>query len=94
MAQLMHCHSLSLASVKSRLVLPFWYRLTRVVPDKGPLNGCVRACTGVLEGGNMEKRYKHVFEFSKADGSPIRNSKPLPQIQAEKRVLHQQSVSR
>ena len=36
-----HCHSLSLASVKSRLVLPFWYRLTRVVPDKGPLNGCV-----------------------------------------------------
>ena len=38
-----HCHSLSLASVKSRSVLPFWYRLTRVVPDKGPLNGCVYA---------------------------------------------------
>ena len=36
-----HCHSLSLASVKSRLVLPFWYWLTRVVPDEGPLNGCV-----------------------------------------------------
>ena len=38
-----HCHSLSLASVKSRLVLPFWYRLTWVVPDK---NGgvCVNAC--------------------------------------------------
>ena len=36
-----HCHSLSLASVKSRLVLPFWYRLTWVVPLKGPLNGCV-----------------------------------------------------
>ena len=34
-----HCHSLSLASVKSRLVLPFW-----VLLDKGPLNGsqCVR----------------------------------------------------
>ena len=32
---------LSLASVKSRLVVPFWYWLTRVVPDKGPLNGCV-----------------------------------------------------
>ena len=31
-----HCHSLSLVSVKSRLVLPFWYRLTRVVPEKGP----------------------------------------------------------
>jgi len=25
---------------KSRLVLPFWYRLTLVVPDKGPLNVC------------------------------------------------------
>ena len=23
------------------LVLPFWYQLTRVVPDKGPLNACV-----------------------------------------------------
>ena len=40
------CHSLSLASVKSRLVLPFWYRLTRVVPEKGPLNGCMYVCLG------------------------------------------------
>ena len=39
-----HCHSLSLASVKSRLVLPFWYQLTLVVPNKGPLNGCVCVC--------------------------------------------------
>jgi len=41
-----HCHSLSLASVKSRLVLPFWYRLglTQVVLEEGPLNGCVRLC--------------------------------------------------
>ena len=30
-----HCHSLSLAPVKSRLVLPFWYRLTQVVLEKG-----------------------------------------------------------
>ena len=40
-----HCHLLPLASVKSRLVLPFWYRLTRVVPEKEPLNGC--ACVYV-----------------------------------------------
>jgi len=40
-----HCHSLSLASFKSRLVLPFWYRLTWVVPDKRPLNGCVCSVT-------------------------------------------------
>jgi len=26
---------------KIQMVLPFWYRLTRVVPDKGPLNVCV-----------------------------------------------------
>jgi len=49
-----HCHSLSLASVKSRLVLPFCYRLARVVPDKGPLNGwvcvCVCVCVCVLGG--------------------------------------------
>ena len=43
-----HCHSLSLASVKSRLVLPFWYRLTWVVPDNGPLNGCVCVAMNVL----------------------------------------------
>jgi len=36
-----NCHSLSLASVKSTLVLPFWDQLTRVVRKKGPLNGCV-----------------------------------------------------
>ena len=39
-----HCHSLSLASVKSRLVLPFWYWLTQVVLEKEPLNGCVCLC--------------------------------------------------
>ena len=42
-----HCHSLSLASVKSRLVLPFWHRLTRVDQDKGPLNVCVCVCVCV-----------------------------------------------
>ena len=36
-----HSHSLSVAPIKSKLVLPFWYRLTRVVLDKGPLNRCV-----------------------------------------------------
>ena len=36
-----HCHSLFLASVKSRLVLRFWYQLTQAVTEKGPLNRCV-----------------------------------------------------
>jgi len=51
-----HCHSLSLASVKSRLVLPLWYRLTWVVPDKGPLNGCVCVC--VCARADQKKRFR------------------------------------
>ena len=43
MAQLLPL-PLSLASVKSRLVLPFLYRLTWVVPEKGPLKVCVCVC--------------------------------------------------
>ena len=43
-----HCHSLSLASVKSRLVLPFSYRLTWVVSEKGPLNGRVCVIVTVM----------------------------------------------
>jgi len=49
------CHSLSLASVKSRLVLPFWYRLTRVVLDKRPLNGCV--CVYTTAAKYQDKKY-------------------------------------
>jgi len=33
-------HPSSLASVKSRLVLAFWYLLTQVVLEKRPLIGC------------------------------------------------------
>ena len=55
MAQLMPLPLTSLASVKSRLVLPFWYRLTQVVLDKGPLNGCVCVC--VL---NKVRRHKRL----------------------------------
>jgi len=44
-----HCHSLSVASVKSRLILPFWYRPTRVVLQKGPLSGCTRVKRRTLD---------------------------------------------
>jgi len=50
MAQLMPLPPLSLASVKTRLVLPFWYRLTWVVLNKAPLNGCVCVCVCVCVG--------------------------------------------
>ena len=32
---------------KIQIGLPFWYRLTRVVLDKGPLNVCVCVCVCV-----------------------------------------------
>ena len=44
MAHLMWLPLTVSSSVKSSLVLPFWYRLTWVVLEKGPLNGCVCVC--------------------------------------------------
>ena len=40
MTQLMPLHSETPSSLASRLLLPFWYRLTQVVLEKRPLNGC------------------------------------------------------
>ena len=39
-AKLMPLPLTVLASVKSTLILPFWYWLTVVVPEKGTLNVC------------------------------------------------------
>jgi len=44
MAQLMPLPLTVSCFSKNRLVLPFWYRLTRVVLEKQPLNGCVCVC--------------------------------------------------
>jgi len=38
----------SLASFKSRLVLPFWYQLTEVVVEKRRLNGCSSSSSSSL----------------------------------------------
>jgi len=46
-----HCHSLSLASVKSWLVL---YRLTWEVPETGSLNGCVCVSGCGFRGGGRK----------------------------------------
>ena len=60
-----HCYLLSVAAVKSRLVffLPFWYRLTWVVLEKGPLNGCV--CVGIYRSVTMAScSDMHHFTFA------------------------------
>jgi len=41
MAQLMPLPLTVSCFSEIQIGLPFWYRLTRVVLDKGPLNGCV-----------------------------------------------------
>ena len=68
-----HCHSLSLASLKSRLVLPCWYRLTRVVPVKGPIKRCVCVASPGLYTNNLHlapDRWPHqhlIAQFLQAD---------------------------
>jgi len=47
MAQLMLLPLTISCFIKSRLVLPFWYRLTWVDLEKGLLNGCVCVCACV-----------------------------------------------
>ena len=44
MAQLMPLPLAVSCFSKIQIGLPFWYRLTQVVLDKGPLNVCVCAC--------------------------------------------------
>ena len=44
MAQLMPLPLSVSCFSKIQVGLPFWYRLTQVVLDKGPLNGCVCVC--------------------------------------------------
>jgi len=79
-----HWHSLSLAPVKSRLVLPFWYRLTRVVPEKGPLNGCVcvRVCVTLL---SFSLTIRHCWLGYKKGIQPVTN---LQQLLLEQLLEH------
>ena len=44
MAQLMPLPLIVSCFSKIQIGLPFWYQLTRVVLEKGPLNGCVCVC--------------------------------------------------
>ena len=48
MAQLMPLPLTVSCFSKIQIGLPFWYRLTWLVPDKGLLNGCVCVCVCVF----------------------------------------------
>ena len=48
MAQLMPLPLTVSCFTKIQNGLPFWHRLTRVVPDKEPLNGCVCVCIYIM----------------------------------------------
>jgi len=63
MMQLMPLPSpLSLAAFKSRLVEPFWYRLTQVVLEKRPSNGCSVGVVNVSQsysaGGSSDAAFR------------------------------------
>ena len=54
-----HCHPKtpsSLASFKSRLVLPFWHRLSQVVLEKRPLNGFDSSSITLWQYQKLEKQ--------------------------------------
>jgi len=46
-------HMAQLMPLPLTLVLPFWYRFIRVVPEKGPLNARARVC--VWSSANLAK---------------------------------------
>ena len=73
------CHSLSLASVKYRLVLPFWYRLTWTDMDKGLLNGCVWVC-GLLEDQDQVPHLTPVSERSAYVQWKLSSSEPAASL--------------
>jgi len=58
------------------LVLPFWYRLTRVVPDKGPLNGC--STSKGSEGRERGEKGKGRGGNEKGKGRKRRQAPPSP----------------
>ena len=55
MAQLMPLPLTVSCSSKIQIGFPFWYQLTRVVPEKGPLNVCVCVCVFYLSGTGLPR---------------------------------------
>ena len=53
----------SLASFKSRLVLPFWYQFTRVVLGRRPLNGCSSSSSSSSRSRSRSSSSSFVFFY-------------------------------
>ena len=85
----------TLASFKSRLVLPFWYQLTQVVQEKRPLNRCSSSSLQFTTDKNTLKSDKLLFfssifdpDVANEDGafdgeSAVLETAPLPPVQPQ-----------
>jgi len=62
MAQLMELPLTVSCSSKIQIDLRFWYRLTWVVLDKGPLNGCVCVVVGNVCDNTVSSYRLHASE--------------------------------
>jgi len=69
---------------KISLVLPFWYRLTRVVTEKGPLNLCVCVCCR----GHPHSYYQKAL-LSNGVTSALRLHQRVPRFQFSREYLAQ-----
>jgi len=88
--QLMSMHpktAPSLASFKSRLVLPFWYRLTQIVQEKRPLNGYSSSSSSYVEKCSSTQKqlwldyFAHSFsECLNTEGGQKKLRKSAPEI--------------
>ena len=71
MAQLMPLPLTVSCFSKIQIGFPFWHRLTRVVPDKGPLNVCVCVCVIIIHQQVLEQGLYHMTDVSAAVCGPI-----------------------
>jgi len=63
---------ITISCPKSRLVLPFWYQLIRVVLDKGLLNGCCCCCCSYFTYQMVQMSVKALTGTESTDYNPRR----------------------
>jgi len=78
MAQLMPLLLTLSCFIKSRLVLLFCYRLTRVVPEKGPLN--VRVCGSLLLSTGVEELTQTEHGSILDESTPVVNEESIRRV--------------